>query len=140
VRYGGYGDMLQAANILIWDWDARRTDVFLGGSWSIILKVGKETSALTVDQLARMVHPDDLPNVKHTLANCLKGKESEYTAEYRIKTLAGGWVWSLSRGRVVERDAAGRCVRMTGSTSTSTIASAPRSSSWRRCGAKSCRR
>ncbi|HZE11573.1 MAG TPA: ATP-binding protein [Burkholderiales bacterium] len=105
---------LQAANILIWDWDARKTDVFLGGSWSIILKVGKETSALTIDQLAQMVHPDDLPKVKQTVANCLKGKESEYVAEYRIKTLAGGWVWSLSRGRVVERDAAGRALRMTG--------------------------
>jgi signal transduction histidine kinase len=105
---------LQAANILIWDWDARRTDVFLGGSWSIILKVGKETSALTVDQLAQMVHPDDLPKVKQTLVSSLKGKESEYTAEYRIKTLAGGWVWSLSRGRVVERDATGRALRMTG--------------------------
>jgi PAS domain S-box-containing protein len=105
---------LQAANILIWDWDARKTDVFLGGSWSIILKVGKEASALTVDQLAQMVHPEDLPRVKQTLVDCLKGKEPEYVAEYRIKTLAGGWVWSLSRGRVVERDAEGRAVRMTG--------------------------
>src|SRR6267154_2190650 len=38
---------LQAANILSWDWDARRTDGLLGGSWAIILRVGKETSALT---------------------------------------------------------------------------------------------
>ena len=105
---------LQAANILIWDWDARRTDVFLGGSWAIILKVGKDTSALTVDQLAQMVHPDDLPRVRQTLVSCLKGAEAEYVAEYRIRTLAGGWVWSLSRGRVVERDATGRALRMTG--------------------------
>jgi signal transduction histidine kinase len=105
---------LQAANILIWDWDARRTDVFLGGSWSIILKVGKETSARTVDELAQMVHPDDLPKVKATLVSCLKGKDTEYVAEYRIKTLSGNWLWSLSRGRVVERDAAGRALRMTG--------------------------
>ncbi|HXZ53979.1 MAG TPA: ATP-binding protein [Burkholderiales bacterium] len=105
---------LQAANILIWDWDARRTDVFLGGSWAIILKVGKDTSALTVDQLAQMVHPDDLPRVRQTLVSCLKGAEPEYVAEYRIRTLAGGWVWSLSRGRVVERDATGRALRMTG--------------------------
>ncbi|HET7765615.1 MAG TPA: ATP-binding protein [Burkholderiales bacterium] len=105
---------LQAANILIWDWDARRTDVFLGGSWSIILKVGKEASALTIDQLAQMVHPEDLPRVRQTLVDCLKGKEPEYVAEYRIKTLAGAWVWSLSRGRVVERDAGGRALRMTG--------------------------
>src|SRR5204863_462988 len=58
---------LQAANILIWDWDARRTNVFLGGNWSIILRVGKETSALTLDELAQMVHPDDLPRVKKAL-------------------------------------------------------------------------
>jgi signal transduction histidine kinase len=105
---------LQAANILSWDWDARRTDVFLGGSWAIILRVGKETSALTLDELAQMVHPDDLPKVKQVLGNCLNGGESEYMAEHRIRTLAGGWVWSLGRGRVVERDAAGRALRMTG--------------------------
>ncbi len=105
---------LQAANILSWDWDARRTDVLLGGSWAIILRVGKETSALTLDELAQMVHPDDLPKVKQVLGNCLNGVESEYMAEHRIRTLAGGWVWSLGRGRVVERDAAGRALRMTG--------------------------
>ena len=105
---------LQAANILIWDWDARRTNVFLGGNWSIILRVGKETSALNLDELAQMVHPDDLPKVKQALDNCLNGGESEYVAEHRVKTLAGGWVWSLSRGRVVERDAGGRALRVTG--------------------------
>jgi signal transduction histidine kinase len=105
---------LQAANILSWDWDARRTNVFLGGSWAIILKVGKETRALTLDELAQMVHPDDLPRVKQALSNCLNGGEVEYAAEHRVKTLAGGWVWSLSRGRVVERDAGGRGLRMTG--------------------------
>ena len=105
---------LQAANILIWDWDARRTNVFLGGSWAIILRVGKETSALALDELAQMVHPDDLPKVKQALSNCLNGGGSEYVAEHRIRTLAGGWVWSLSRGRVVERDAGGRALRMTG--------------------------
>jgi len=105
---------LQAANILIWDWDARRTNVFLGGSWAIILRVGRETSSLTLDELAQMVHPDDLPNVKKALSHCLNGGESEYVAEHRVRTLAGGWVWSLSRGRVVERDADGRAQRMTG--------------------------
>jgi signal transduction histidine kinase len=105
---------LQAANILIWDWDAHRANVFLGGSWAIILRVGKETSSRTVEELAEMVHPDDLPKVKQALAGCLNGPESEYMAEHRVRTLAGGWVWSLSRGRVVERDAGGQALRMTG--------------------------
>ncbi|HZF20058.1 MAG TPA: ATP-binding protein [Burkholderiales bacterium] len=105
---------LQAANILIWDWDVRRPDVFLGGSWAIILRVGREASALTLEELAKMLHPDDLPKVKQALDKCLTGGQTEYLAEHRIKTLAGGWVWSLSRGRVVERDANGGAVRMTG--------------------------
>ena len=105
---------LEAANILIWDWDMRRTDVFLGGNWAIILRVGKESSARTVSELAEMVHPDDLPRVKQALQKCIAGGESEYLAEHRVKTLAGGWVWSLSRGRVVERDADGRALRITG--------------------------
>jgi len=105
---------LQAANILIWDWDVRRRDVFLGGSWAITLKVGKETSALTLDELAQMLHPDDLPKVKEKLDRCVNRGATEYAAEHRIKTLSGGWVWSLSRGRVVERDAQGKATRMTG--------------------------
>ncbi|MGB5081124.1 MAG: PAS domain-containing sensor histidine kinase [Burkholderiales bacterium] len=105
---------LQAANILIWDWDARRTSVFLDGSWAIILRVGKETSALTLDELAQRVHPDDLPRVKQALSDCVNGGQSDYVAEHRVKTLAGSWVWSKSHGRVVERDARGRPLRMTG--------------------------
>jgi len=58
-----------------------------------------------------MVHPDDLPKVKQVLGNCLNGGESEYMAEHRIRTLAGGWGVELGRGRVVEarRRPAGRC-------------------------------
>jgi len=105
---------LQAANILIWDWDARRTSVLLDGSWAIIMRVGKETSALTLEELAQMVHPDDLPKVKRALSDCVNGGQSDYVAEHRVKTLAGGWVWSKSHGKVVERDADGHPLRMTG--------------------------
>src|SRR5437899_12568150 len=52
---------LQAANILIWDWDARRTNGFLGGNWGIILRVGKQTRALTLAELAQRVNPEAPP-------------------------------------------------------------------------------
>jgi signal transduction histidine kinase len=52
--------------------------------------------------------------VKEKLDRCVNRGATEYAAEHRIKTLSGGWVWSLSRGRVVERDAQGKATRMTG--------------------------
>src|SRR5260370_41954592 len=64
---------LEAANILIWDWDARRTSVLLDGTWAIILRVGKETSALALDELPQMGHPEDLPKVKQAMGNCRNG-------------------------------------------------------------------
>jgi PAS domain S-box-containing protein len=44
----------------------------------------------------------------------LKGHTPAYEAEYRLRTKAGGWKWVLDRGSVVERDAAGRPVRVAG--------------------------
>ena len=105
---------LHAANILIWDWDVRRRDVFLGGSWANIVGLSKEGGTRTLEELANLVHPDDLPRVKQALAACRSGAQSEYVAEHRVKTLAGGWVWSLSRGKVIERDSTGGAMRMTG--------------------------
>jgi PAS domain S-box-containing protein len=105
---------LHAANILIWDWDVRRRDVVLGGSWANIVGLSKEGGTRTLEELANLVHPDDLPRVKQALAACRSGAQSEYVAEHRVKTLAGGWVWSLSRGKVIERDSTGGAMRMTG--------------------------
>jgi signal transduction histidine kinase len=105
---------LEAADILTWDWDAHSGNVYLDGSWGSILGVGRGASARTPDEIAAMVHPEDLPKVKQALTECLNGTAPEYVAEHRVKTLTGQWVWSLSRGRVVERDARGRVMRMTG--------------------------
>jgi PAS domain S-box-containing protein len=104
---------LQAADILIWDWDARRGTLYVDGSWGGILGTGKNAT-LTVEDISSMAHPEDLSQVKQALANCLQGGAPEYLAEHRVRTPAGGWAWSLSRGRVVERDSSGHVLRMTG--------------------------
>ena len=105
---------LEAADILTWDWDAHSGNVYLDGSWGSILGVGRGASMRTLDEIAAMVHTEDLPKVKQALTECLNGTAPEYVAEHRVRTLTGQWVWSLSRGRVVERDPNGRVIRMTG--------------------------
>lgn len=104
---------LQAADILIWDWDARRGNIYVDGSWGGMPGKGK-AATLTVEEICSMAHPEDLSAVKQALTNCLQGGAPEYLAEHRVRTPLGGWAWSLSRGRVVERDSSGRVLRMTG--------------------------
>lgn len=44
----------------------------------------------------------------------MTGARESYDAEQRIRRADGEWIWTLSRGRIIERDASGQSVRMAG--------------------------
>src|SRR5688572_18332765 len=60
------------------------------------------------------LHPDEGPEAVRKFSEHVAGKAEYYDAEYRIKTRSGKWRWVFERGRVVERDAQGKAVRMLG--------------------------
>ncbi|HEU4781172.1 MAG TPA: PAS domain-containing protein, partial [Steroidobacteraceae bacterium] len=60
------------------------------------------------------LHPDEGPEATRRFSEHVAGKAEYYDAEYRIKTRSGAWRWVFERGRVVERDAQGKAVRMLG--------------------------
>lgn len=61
-----------------------------------------------------LVHPDDLLRTRAAQIACLKGATEEYAIEHRVRAADGSWLWIMSKGRVVERDAGGRALRMIG--------------------------
>ncbi len=60
------------------------------------------------------LHPDEGPEAVRSFNEHVDGKAEYYDAEYRIKTRSGAWRWVFERGRVVERDAQGKAMRMLG--------------------------
>jgi PAS domain-containing protein len=60
------------------------------------------------------LHPDEGPEATRRFSEHVNGKAEYYDAEYRIRTRSGNWRWVFERGRVVERDANGKAVRMLG--------------------------
>jgi signal transduction histidine kinase len=70
----------------------------------------------TMHEYRKFLHADDIPEFERALTAHLKGEADFFEASYRTPDLAGEWRWLLTRGRVVERDAAGRATRLVGTT------------------------
>ena len=99
----------------LWDIDLRTGDMLRENRLEH-LAASQQASAQTVWAYRPYVHPDDLPQFERDLAEHLKGHNDFFEASYRSPDLQQEWRWLLTRGRVVERDAAGYAQRMVGTT------------------------
>ncbi|MCE5232626.1 MAG: EAL domain-containing protein [Xanthomonadaceae bacterium] len=96
-----------------WDWDMRQGQLYRMGADQLLgSRRGDRISAEDWRNFA--VHPDDLPRVERALADHVNGLTDHFEAEYRVINARGEWVWTLSRGKVVERDAQGQPLRVCG--------------------------
>ena len=105
---------LQSADMGLWDWDCRvdrfehneTTRLQLGYRPGDIGPAGGDWRGL--------VHPQDAARQIAAIEAHFRRETVSYECEFRVRHKEGHWVWLLSRGKVVERDAADVPVRMTG--------------------------
>ena len=105
---------LESTGLGLWDWDLAADRVTLNDRWAAILGYQRDEIEAEQDPWESRVHPDDLAAAKTALHRHLDGETPVYESEHRLRSRSGGWVWVLDRGRVVERDAGGKPVRMVG--------------------------
>jgi PAS domain S-box-containing protein len=105
---------LWGTEIGLWDWDVVNDRLTWINDWC-------EHSQLTAfsgyghEQLwSSRIHPEDLPAYREAVTRHLDGKTPPYDVEYRLRNRDDAWVWIQERGRVIERDAAGRAWRAVG--------------------------
>jgi len=60
------------------------------------------------------IYPSDSKQVLEDLQKHLDGKTECYNNKHRLKTKSGEWKWFSDYGKVVERDKAGKAIRMIG--------------------------
>jgi len=105
---------LAAGNQGLYDFNIQTGEVVVNDSYARILGYDpagfRETYASWIDRL----HPGDREMVTGTLREYLEGRIPDYRTEFRLRMKSGEWVWILSLGRIVERDATGRALRMVG--------------------------
>ena len=106
---------LDASRVAVWEADLRTGETVLSDAWAEILDRTRAETRTSTDELAALVHPDDLGRVRSEMAAVLKGDKPEYAVEHRVRAESGHWKWILSRGRIMARaPATGEALAMMG--------------------------
>ncbi len=106
--------VLEGSQLGFWDWDLTSNEVKRNAIWAQMLGYDFADIAFTTQQWTDFVHPDDRDRAWDSIRAVLDGRKSEHELTYRMKTKSGDYKWILDRARVVERDAEGRALRMSG--------------------------
>jgi diguanylate cyclase (GGDEF)-like protein/PAS domain S-box-containing protein len=61
-----------------------------------------------------VLHPEDVAEARRRMQAYVDGDVAMFETEHRIGNGSGGWIWVRARGRAVERDGAGRVLRVAG--------------------------
>ncbi len=106
--------VLEASSEGIWDHNLATGEQYYSPAWKEIL--GYAPEELTPDHawFLSMIHPDDRQRVISLIEEVTAGKRDQYRLEFRMRHRDGNWVWILSLGKAVERDATGGLVRVLG--------------------------
>ena len=105
---------LEGSGQALFDWDIAANRIFYSARASTLRGGPDQSLECSPQQMHLHVHPDDLSGLLARMREALAGSTPIYEAEFRIRHHDGRWLWLHSRGRVVERDASGRALRMVG--------------------------
>ncbi|MBS0545896.1 MAG: diguanylate cyclase [Proteobacteria bacterium] len=112
-RERSYAYAMAAAGEGIWDWNVERGIVTHNASWCALLGFPPEELQHPIEVFAAHLHEDDRGTVLASIETALR-ESGHYCHEHRMRRRDGSEIWVLDRGEVVERDAAGRPIRMAG--------------------------
>jgi PAS domain S-box-containing protein len=105
---------LDGTGVSLWDWHVATGEYKFDPR--MLERMGYRSSEVEFSTSAwdALMHADDLSTMQAAVDDHLQGRTSLFQAIYRIRAKNGDWRWILSRGRTVERDAAGAPQRMSG--------------------------
>ncbi|MBA4344849.1 MAG: hypothetical protein C0423_22130 [Methylibium sp.] len=105
---------LDGAALGLWQWQVDSGATEFDERWCAMLGYSREELQPSVQTWQQLLHPDDKALTEAALDDCLQGRSPVYTSDFRLRHRDGDWRWIHANGRVIERDAQGQALRMTG--------------------------
>lgn len=105
---------VDAGDLGIWDLRFDLETVHYSPQWKLRLGFPEPHRADSTHFWRCRVHPGDLEGMLAALRAHARGEQPGYEAKFRLRSNGSGYRLMHSRGRVVERNAEGRALRMVG--------------------------
>jgi PAS domain S-box-containing protein len=105
---------LESSRLALFDWHVPSGEVFLSREWNALTGYGPQALTTTSRRLNDMIHPEDREALREAIVGVFKTNKAISRIEFRVETRSGQWKRVYCSGRVTERDAVGRAVRLTG--------------------------
>jgi len=117
-----YARVLDGSDQSFWDWNLSTGVFSVSLRFETMLGYGKGELPghadgdimISPDDWKQYVHPDDQRKVWESIDRHCLGLAPSHEVEVRCHTKSGGWKWLLIYGRIVERDACGMPLIMSG--------------------------
>ncbi|MDJ0991873.1 MAG: PAS domain-containing protein [Desulfobacterales bacterium] len=106
---------LEATSDGTWAWHIPSGEAYFSPRYYTMLGYDPDELPANYDTWANLLHPDDLEPTQAFIRQHIENKDEGYDVEFRLRTKAGGWLWILGRGKVIERDREGHPILMVGS-------------------------
>ena len=105
---------LWGTEIGLWDWDVVHDRLTWINDWCEHSQLAAFSGYGHEHLWSSRIHPEDLPAYREALTRHVEGLTPPYSTEYRLRNRDNAWIWIQERGRVIERDSAGRALRAVG--------------------------
>jgi PAS domain S-box-containing protein len=106
--------MLEGGEHGLWDWDISTGAVERNSRTAALLGYVDDELPSTHQAWLELVHAEDRASVEAALHQVTLSTHDSFVVQYRMKAKDGQWRWINSRGKVLDRDAAGRPRRAAG--------------------------
>ncbi|TVQ17727.1 MAG: PAS domain S-box protein [Leptolyngbya sp. DLM2.Bin15] len=105
---------VMATNQGLYDLDLQTGHAIVTPEYATMLGYDPTDFHETHEQWLARLHPDDREPTLEVFLAYVAGELTDYAVEFRQRTQSGEWKWILSLGEILERDEAGRPLRMLG--------------------------
>jgi PAS domain S-box-containing protein len=106
--------VLESTGVGTWEYDHQREVLIRSVALNRLMRFSPDDAYQKLEDVLSRAHPDEREMVESIFRGMLQGVDEQFSMDYRAQGGDGKMHWLTVRGRVVDRDSAGRPLRTAG--------------------------